>query len=293
MANELLRLVSAIHDNREAVLRALPADGRNEFIQAYEALAVTARDHPDTESDTMAALTALLDRYPQAREALYAADPSLRPHASPAAPPASAVPAAPAVSGAPDQSPTYPLTTATNFGAPVSGTYSMPPMTTAPWMPPAQPGAPAQPPTAARPAASGTKSSVGLQWLRELTTTALAILIVGFTLWIAAKAVGLVGDDTKTPAIKDLLTSLLGPAGVVIGYYFGRAPAEAHAADATRRADSATADRDEVRAKAQQVATDLENAERASRTTDAARDQSIPVVPLHQLQAIRDRLRAI
>jgi hypothetical protein len=128
--------------------------------------------------------------------------------------------------------------------------------------------------------------------LREWTTTVLALAIVAVTLWVALKAGGLVGDSTKIAGMKELLGLLLGPAGVVLGYYFGRVPAEAHAAVATQQAQTANAESDRVRTVAKQAADDLEALE-AQRVQALSRGGSVADPSLTEIGNIRRRLRAI
>jgi hypothetical protein len=141
-----------------------------------------------------------------------------------------------------------------------------------------------------QPAASGSGSEAtigsGLQWVRELTTTALAVLVVGLTLWTGLWALGVIGDTAKTQGAKDLLTILLGPTGVVLGFYFGRVPAEAHATDATRRAEVAVNDQNRMRTEAQHIADDL-----VSRTsaTAIARGDAAPI----DMRSIGNHLRGL
>ena len=64
---------------------------------------------------------------------------------------------------------------------------------------------------------------------REWTTNILAALIVGVTLFAAIYGFHFVGGEKKMEDAKAILAALTGLSGVVIGYYFGRGPAEASA----------------------------------------------------------------
>ena len=66
-------------------------------------------------------------------------------------------------------------------------------------------------------------------------TAVLGIGIVVYTLVMTGRAFGMAGDATRMGDAKDLLTFLSGFAGVVVGYYFGRVPADARTAQAQHR----------------------------------------------------------
>ncbi|MCK7510493.1 MAG: hypothetical protein MZV70_44870 [Desulfobacterales bacterium] len=62
----------------------------------------------------------------------------------------------------------------------------------------------------------------------ESLTALLGVIIVGFTLVMGWKAFSYVGEQQKMSDAKDVTSTLmLELAGVVIGYYFGRVPADA------------------------------------------------------------------
>ena len=66
----------------------------------------------------------------------------------------------------------------------------------------------------------------GIQLMKEVVTALLGVIIVGFTLVMGWKAFSYVGEQQKMSDAKDVLLLMLGLAGVVIGYYFGRVPAD-------------------------------------------------------------------
>ncbi len=66
-----------------------------------------------------------------------------------------------------------------------------------------------------------------MQVIKEIVTAALAFLIIIFTVVIVWRSFTFVGNTQKVGDAKDLLTIMLGLAGVVVGYYFGRVSAEA------------------------------------------------------------------
>ena len=67
---------------------------------------------------------------------------------------------------------------------------------------------------------------------KEIVTAVLGLLIVGYALYLAYLTFSYVDDPTKMSEAKDVLLLILGLAGVVIGYYFGRVPADARAVQA-------------------------------------------------------------
>jgi hypothetical protein len=93
-----------------------------------------------------------------------------------------------------------------------------------------------------------------LQAFKETITGILGITVIVYTLFVAYQTLGFVGDQTKMAQAKDVLTLLLALAGVVLGYYFGRLPADARAADATHKAAGALAYADQVKTKARELA---------------------------------------
>ena len=87
----------------------------------------------------------------------------------------------------------------------------------------------------AKSAREEAKSAARQQWLKEIVTAVLGIGIVAYTLYMTYRALGMVGDATQMGNAKDLLTYLSGFAGVVVGYYFGRVPADARTAQAQQQ----------------------------------------------------------
>jgi len=89
-----------------------------------------------------------------------------------------------------------------------------------------------------------------IQGFKELVTALLGVMVVLYTLLLAGTALSYAGDATKMSNAKDILLLVLGLAGVVIGYYFGRVPADARATQAGEQADQANAQAAEVSARA-------------------------------------------
>ena len=105
---------------------------------------------------------------------------------------------------------------------------------------------PRTPPDPAAAAREEAKSAVRLQWLKEIVTALLGIGIVAYTLYMTYRAFGMVGDPTRMGDAKDLLTYLSGFAGVVVGYYFGRVPADARTAQAQQQIGQAVSDKEQT-----------------------------------------------
>jgi len=90
------------------------------------------------------------------------------------------------------------------------------------------------------------KSAVWLQWFKEVVTAVLGIGIVVYTLVMTGRAFGMAGDATRMGDAKDLLTFLSGFAGVVVGYYFGRVPADARTAQAQQQIGQAVSEKEQA-----------------------------------------------
>lgn len=98
----------------------------------------------------------------------------------------------------------------------------------------------------ARSAREEAKSAARQQWLKEIVTAVLGIGIVAYTLYMTYRAFGMVGDTTRMGNAKDLLTYLSGFAGVVVGYYFGRVPADARTAQAQQQIGQAMSGKEQT-----------------------------------------------
>lgn len=89
---------------------------------------------------------------------------------------------------------------------------------------------------------------------KEIVTGCLGILIVGMTLLVAFTAllVGIVQPDAWSMA-KDVLLVLTGLVGVVLGYYFGRIPADARTDKAEEKAETAKTALDSTKAEVRSI----------------------------------------
>lgn len=146
-------------------------------------------------------------------------------------------------------------------------------------------------------------------WLRlfkEGITALIGLLIVGSTVLFAFRALTFAGKPAEMAVVKDMLTLIMGLAGVVLGYYFGRIPAESRADAAQAQADSAIAQSAAVSAQADALADkvgeiielspaaspSLEGGSRGSARGVA--DEAEGQVPLRvELQGMRDQLRTL
>ena len=92
-----------------------------------------------------------------------------------------------------------------------------------------------------------------MQFFKEVVTSILAILVVGYTVYLAGIASSFVGDPQKVSDAKDILLFMMGITGVVLGYYFGRIPADARAAQSQQEARQAQQQSEQIAAQAEQV----------------------------------------
>jgi len=82
-------------------------------------------------------------------------------------------------------------------------------------------------------------TEINIQFFKEVITAIIGLAIIAFTLWFLLKVFGVIGVPTEIEEAKNLLTMMMGLAGVVVGYYFGRAPADAQATNANIEAAKA------------------------------------------------------
>lgn len=135
-----------------------------------------------------------------------------------------------------------------------------------------------------------------MQFLKEIVSAILGVGLVVYTLITAGNILAYVGDEARMADAKDVLLLLLGLAGVVLGYYFGRVPADARAAQAQQQAETATAHAEQVSTQAEAAANQIEavldgmpapagEGERALESAQRAGPTA------RQLQQLRDQLR--
>lgn len=135
----------------------------------------------------------------------------------------------------------------------------------------------------------------GIQLMKEVVTALLGVIIVGFTLVMGWKAFSYAGEQQKMSDAKDVLLLMLGLAGVVIGYYFGRVPADARATQAQQQADSANAHAEQVSSEANAMAEQIDHVLGGTPSGAAARGagSKSPEAAASDLTHIRDKLREV
>ena len=145
-------------------------------------------------------------------------------------------------------------------------------------------------------------------WLRafkEGVTALIGLSIIVFTLVVAIRSLGSAGKPEMAD-VKDVLSLIMGLTGVVIGYYFGRIPADARADEAQKQTNSAIAQSAEVSVQAEaladKVGTIIEQspggeAPEAPATRSGAPRQAESAPAQTQmrtdLQEVRDQLRSL
>jgi hypothetical protein len=138
----------------------------------------------------------------------------------------------------------------------------------------------------------------GIQLMKEIVTALLGLVIVGYTLVIGWRVFSYVGDQQKMSDAKDILLLMLGLAGVVIGYYFGRVPADARATQSQQQADSANAHAEQVSVQAGAAADQVDAIlTRTSESPDAGARRAAGFKETEgsseELKHVRDSLRGI
>jgi len=136
-----------------------------------------------------------------------------------------------------------------------------------------------------------------IQAFKEVVTALLGLLIVGYTFVLVQRALSVAGKQQEMSDAKDLLLLVLGLTGVVLGYYFGRVPADARASQAQEQANAATARTEQVTAHAQVIADRVDQVMgKVAPAAAAARGASSPALDTTvaaDLQRIRDELRVM
>jgi hypothetical protein len=244
-------LIEKIEPRMAEIRAALSADERAAFEKGYYALTDALTAGEDSKNVAVE-LKALLYQYPPAAELLGLEKA-----------PAEGIPAA-------EIPPSNPLS---------QGDIPMVP-----------PTLPTTPPDSriASPARQGFKAEDLITFFKEVVTAIIALLLVWTTVRIAASLLGFVGDATRMAQAKDVLGTLTGLLGVVMGYYFGRMPAEARAAQAQEQVAQATAVGEQAKAHSEAIGARAEElADQAGKL--ATQMQSIPVArgqvnPTEELQ---------
>jgi len=113
------------------------------------------------------------------------------------------------------------------------------------------------------------EKTAGLIWLKEGVAAFLAVSIILATLFFLAPS--LTANPADSTSAQAVFAVLGGWGGVVIGYYFGRIPAEKAADKAEKVADSARAERDTAeKSKVKEIIESTANYENYQKKLDAA-----------------------
>jgi hypothetical protein len=254
-----LALVLSINQHEADLRRDLGAQAPEFFAGRDTFLAQATEAGADQQAALGAAILAYVDGYPAAARLLRAADPNLF------GPPAPAAKMAPAATNAgvvtvrpPPAAESAATVAAVAAPAGANGANAAPPQGEPP---PASQTAPAQPTPAgsgaALPAAPTAPTDARAQWLKEVVAAALGLLLVGGTVVMAFVILTKTGPDLQ--AAKDILLVLTSLTGVVLGYYFGRIPSDARAAQAQQVADRAQQETAEVKTRARGLADQVES----------------------------------
>lgn len=144
-----------------------------------------------------------------------------------------------------------------------------------------------------------------LQAFKEVVTAVLGFIVVWNTLVLAgqlstyARTASGALDQQRIGALKDVLLIVMGLAGVIIGYYFGRVPADARAAQAQVRADEATEHAETVSAGARAVADQIDRVMGAAAAgavgpvPEAAAGAPAAAEAMRELAGLSDQLRTV
>jgi hypothetical protein len=93
----------------------------------------------------------------------------------------------------------------------------------------------------------GWTPELTMQAAKELVTATLGLAVILFTLIMTGRSFGMAGKADQMKDAMGMLSLLYGLAGVVIGYYFGRMPADARAAQAQARTEDAIGEQTKTR----------------------------------------------
>lgn len=135
-----------------------------------------------------------------------------------------------------------------------------------------------------------------VQLIKEVVTAILGFLVMGYTFYFAYKTFAYVGQPQINDA-KDILLLMLGMAGIVIGYYFGRVPADARTTQAIDQAIAETARAENVIVQSRNIADQVDKVkDKISQVSAGTReDRTLPSDTTidKKLQEIINDLRAI
>ena len=276
--NDIMSKLDEYHDECAAALN--PSDLAM-FDEARMALAAriagAAADDGELEAVTGEVL-ALLQEYPKVDTILRRRAPQLFPAPQPEEAD---------IPGQTDLSSTQSAQPASGQTNPSNPPVSSPPQAAQPASGQTNPSCPARP-RPLLPASNGHPSSISRR-SRRFATAAIGIIVIGFTAYLALRSVDVAGDGAKSADVQNVLTLMLGLAGVVLGYYFGRIPAEAQATQARKEASTAAAGAEEVGIRAEALA---DETARALSSEELTRGAALPPERVNALLQARNDLRA-
>jgi hypothetical protein len=137
-----------------------------------------------------------------------------------------------------------------------------------------------------------------IQGFKELVTAVMGLVILIYTIVLAVKVFDYVGDQQKISDAKDILLLMLGITGIVIGYYFGRVPADARATQAQEQANNATAQSEQVSTQSKLAENQIDEIVARMTASSEAGSREIAAVAgtenvLDDLKRVRDTLRQV
>jgi hypothetical protein len=304
-ANQVLQWITLLQGHVDEYGGLLSLTDFDSFQADLQEIAGALRDHPDSEAESQTNLIELISRYPSVGQWLVGVDPAYRDLPGVNEPLA----VEPAADAAESES--------TPADAVVAEPVAVKPVVVKPVVvepevaePQAAPAAKvAAPPVEATvtqersaPAAAAPSTVTARFWTpdfvmqvgKEVVTAIIALVIIGSTIALVARSFGLIGNASHINQAKDLVGIMLGLVGTVIGYYFGRVPADARATTATARADQATKESAQVKARARSLADHLDDV-MTSTSLSSLNAISPNAVATHKvkLQNVRDDLRTL
>jgi hypothetical protein len=237
-------VLSKLHEYRAEIEATLEPAQFAEFEARRAQLGRRSNNVGQDDADTEAALTrdtlALAQQYPAVEAILRDRAPGLL------TPPSATLPVIP------------PRNTQQNAASEISTRTALLPGNPAALNPPTTPTAPTE---------RKWTPELRIQAFKEGVTALIGLLLVALTGYLAVRTLDVAGDQAKSADSQAVLTVMVGLAGVVLGYYFGRVPAEAQATQARIEASAATAGAEAVGLKAEALATEVERTLGSPETT--------------------------
>lgn len=297
---DVYQLTEAVQNNLSTIKAAL-GDDWPEFDKQYVAILDSALLPGDGQGRRQGAeqLSALLTTYPAAVEALPEGTRKLLGNAETDAGRSAETPAIPEATGSISR-PSPPPVDASSPAADVDGRIAdnrTPVPTTSnnqeARMATQLPGTQTQQSSTE----GGRSTEQEMQVFKERVTAIIGLALVTLTVVTFLYMVfAILGNSNQLAAAKDIMTMILPLTGVVLGYYFGRVPADARAAQSQEKADNATAQAEHVKTEAGHVAEVLDNMAADQAVQDGDGSRSLEAIQTQQVQSaaqIRDLSRQL